>query len=71
MTGLARTLIGLGIGLILTGLLVYALGKLTVLGRLPGDITYRKGNFTFYFPLGTCVLISLISTLLFNLFGRK
>ena len=41
------------------------------LGRLPGDIIYRRGNFTFYFPLVTSILLSLILTVLFWLFGRR
>ena len=40
------------------------------LGRLPGDIVYRKGNFTFYFPLVTCLLLSVILSLLLSLFRR-
>jgi hypothetical protein len=40
------------------------------LGRLPGDISYQKGNFGFYFPLTTCILLSLILTLLAWLFRR-
>ncbi|MDD4170570.1 MAG: DUF2905 domain-containing protein [Desulfotomaculaceae bacterium] len=38
---------------------------------MPGDIYIRKGNFTFYFPLVTCLIISIILTLIFNFLGRK
>ena len=55
----------LGLGLVLT-----LLGRLPFLGRLPGDIVYRKGNFTFYFPLVTSVILSVLLTLLFSLFRR-
>lgn len=41
------------------------------IGRLPGDIVYRRGNFTFYFPLVTSILLSLILTLLFWVIGRR
>ena len=41
------------------------------IGRLPGDISYRKGNFGFYFPLATSVVVSIVLTLLMMLFGRK
>lgn len=64
--------------LILTGLVIMALGGLLVLsgkiswiGRLPGDIIIEKKNFTFYFPLATSILISLILSLIFWFIGRK
>ena len=41
------------------------------IGRLPGDIVYRRSNFTFYFPIVTCILVSLILTLVFWLLGRR
>ena len=41
------------------------------LGRLPGDFVYRRGNFTFYFPLVTSILLSLLVTILFWLFRRR
>lgn len=63
---------------IILGLIISAIGGLLLLsgnipwlGRLPGDIIIQKKNFTFYFPLATCIIISLILTLLFWIFGRK
>lgn len=63
--------------LILIGLLCCGIGlfwllghKLPLVGRLPGDIVIKKENFTVYFPLGTCLLISFIVTLLFWFFRR-
>ena len=54
----------LGVGLALIGLVLWtSLGK-GWLGRLPGDIHYSKSNFNFYFPIVTCVLVSLFLTLL-------
>jgi hypothetical protein len=68
---------GLGKGLIIAGTVLLALGVILVLagkipwlGRLPGDIFIKKEKFTFYFPLATSILISLILTLLFNLFRK-
>jgi hypothetical protein len=61
------------LGLILTaigGVLVLA-GRISWIGRLPGDILIQKKNFTFFFPLATSVLISVLLTLLFWLFGRR
>jgi len=64
--------------LILLGLLISAIGGLLLLsgkvpwiGRLPGDILIQKKNFTFYFPLATSILLSLILTLLFWLVGKR
>lgn len=54
--------------LLLTGLVFIFFSKFTSIGRLPGDIIIRKRDFTFYFPVVTSILISIILTLLFNLF---
>ncbi len=67
---LGRILIVLGLGLAALGLLFVLGGKIPGLGRLPGDIVVRRGNFTFYFPLVTCLLASLLLTLVFSLFRR-
>jgi hypothetical protein len=65
-----KILIFLGLGIVVLGLLLTFAGRIPFLGRLPGDIVYRKGNFTFYFPLATSILLSSILTLLFWLFRR-
>ncbi len=61
--------------LILIGLLIAGAGLLMTLGvplgRLPGDLSFRRGNFSFYFPLATSILASIILTLLMMLFGRR
>jgi hypothetical protein len=62
-----RTLLLIGLAIAGAGLLMM-LGL--PLGRLPGDFVYRRGNITFYFPLGTSILISLILTLVFTLLRR-
>ena len=60
--------------LVIVGLGIAALGLLLLLGipfgRLPGDITLRRGNVTFYFPLATSVVLSILLTLIFALFRR-
>ncbi|MCC6862517.1 MAG: DUF2905 domain-containing protein [Bryobacterales bacterium] len=64
---------GLGRLLIIAGAVMITLGVLISLGpfgRLPGDIVYRGRNVTFYFPLMTSILLSLVLTLVFWLFGR-
>jgi len=68
---LAKLLILFGIVLVLVGGLLLFIGKIPFLGRLPGDIYIQKGNFSFYFPLTTSLLISLLLTLLFTLFNRR
>jgi uncharacterized protein HemY len=70
MNGLGKTLIYLGIFLIVVGLIFSFSGKLPWLGHLPGDIYIQRERFTFYFPLTTCLLISIIITLVLYLFRR-
>jgi hypothetical protein len=67
---LGKMLILLGVFIILIGLLLLIGEKIPWIGRLPGDIIIRKKNFTFYFPLATSILISIILTLLFTLFRK-
>jgi len=66
---MARILIYIGILLIVLGLLWPWLQK-SGLGRLPGDIVIDRGNFRFYFPITTSLIVSLIITLIFWLFRR-
>jgi uncharacterized membrane protein YkgB len=68
--GLGKMLILLGVFIILIGLLLLIGEKIPWVGRLPGDIIIRKKNFTFYFPIVTSILISIILTLLFALFRK-
>jgi len=67
---LGRLLIVVGGALAAVGLVLMLAGKVPFLGRLPGDIVYRKGGFTFYFPLVTCLLLSLLLTLVLRLLRR-
>jgi len=60
-----------GILLVITGMLIASVDKLPFLGRLPGDIFVRKGNFSFYFPVVTCLVLSVVLTILLNLFLRR
>jgi hypothetical protein len=69
--GLGRTLIIIGLMLVVAGVLVSVLGRFTSIGRLPGDIVVRRNNFTLYFPIVTSILLSLFLTVLFWLFGRR
>jgi ribose/xylose/arabinose/galactoside ABC-type transport system permease subunit len=58
-----KLLVILGGVLVVVGLLLMAGSRFSGLGRLPGDFTYRDKNTTFYFPLATCVVLSVIITL--------
>lgn len=70
MTELGKILVVVGLAIAAVGLLLWSgLGK-GWLGRLPGDIHYTRGNFSFYFPLVTCLLLSLVLTILLWLFRR-
>jgi hypothetical protein len=71
MAHLGRLLVALGLGIAALGLLLWAGSRLPGLGHLPGDIQVRRGNFTFYFPLATSILLSLALTLLLNLLWRR
>jgi hypothetical protein len=65
-----KLLILLGIFIILIGLFLILSDKLPWIGRLPGDIVIQKNRFTFYFPLATCILLSLLLTLIFWILRR-
>ncbi len=66
---MAKTLIIMGIIIIIIGLSWPLLQKLN-LGRLPGDFVFKSGNFRFYFPLTTSIVISLLLSLLFWIFKK-
>lgn len=66
-----KVLIIAGIILIIAGALFLFVNKIPFLGRLPGDIAVQKKNFSFYFPLTTCIIISIILSLIMWLLGRK
>jgi len=70
MTDLGRLLILIGVILVIVGVALLLAPKIPWLGRLPGDISFKRGNVSFYFPLVTCILISLILTLIMYLWRR-
>ncbi len=70
MESFGKALIFFGILLVVLGFIFSVGVKIPWLGELPGDIYIRRENFTFYFPLTTCLLISLILTLVLYLFRR-
>jgi hypothetical protein len=60
MAGLGKSLIIFGLIIIVFGIIITFAGKIPWLGRIPGDIQIKRDNFTFYFPLATCILVSVI-----------
>ncbi len=66
---IARFLIILGLVILVMGLAWPLLSRLG-LGQLPGDIVIKRSNVTFYFPLVTCLILSVVVSLIFALFGR-
>ena len=70
-TGIGKMLIVAGLAAIGIGLLILYARHLPWLGRLPGDIVIKKENFTFYFPLTSCILASLILSIAIRFFSRK
>ncbi len=71
MEQLGRILVLAGLALIVVGALVWWSGpRLGTGGPLPGDLTVRRGNVTFFFPIVTCLVLSVVLTVLFRLFNR-
>lgn len=69
MAPFGRIFLTIGIVLVVIGV-VFMVGEKFGLGKLPGDIFIQKGNFTFFFPIVSSIIISIILTLLLNLFKR-
>lgn len=70
MADLGKTLVTLGVLLVLAGIAMLLAGKIPWLGRLPGDFVIRRGNFTLFFPLATCLVVSLVLSLLLHWLRR-
>jgi hypothetical protein len=65
-----KLLLVTGIGLIVAAVVWHYGSRILPLGRLPGDLTFEKGNLRVYFPLATCVVVSVVLSLLLYLIGR-
>ncbi len=68
---MGRWLIILGVTLVIVGIVVHFGGQFLRLGNLPGDFYFTKGRTTFYFPLATSVIISVLLTIVLNIFFRR
>ena len=60
-----------GIALVIIGGIIMLAGRIPVVGQLPGDFEFRRGNTTIYFPLATMIIASILLTILLNLFLRR
>jgi len=68
---IGRTLLVVAVLIAIVGGLVLIAGQVPWLGRLPGDISVERDNFRLYVPLATCLLVSLILTVVLNLLARR
>ena len=71
MDGVGKILLVAGLAIAALGLVLMLGPKIPWLGRLPGDILIKRGNTTFYFPVVTCIILSIVITVLARLFGGK
>lgn len=70
MEGIGKFLVLVGVIITIVGAVLWAgLGK-GWLGRLPGDISVERGGWTFYFPIVTCIILSIVLSILLNIFRR-
>lgn len=65
-----KILILIGLGIIILGGLLWLFSRIPFAGKLPGDISIEKDNFTFYFPVTTCIIISAVITVILNIVLR-
>ncbi|KXG77017.1 DUF2905 domain-containing protein [Thermotalea metallivorans] len=70
MSGFGKSIMMIGVILVVIGLLL-TIGSKIGLGKLPGDIYYKKGNFVFYAPVMTTIILSILLTLIANIFFRR
>jgi hypothetical protein len=71
MSDVGRALVIVGAVIAVVGVVLMLAGRVPWIGRLPGDIYIRRGNWSFYFPLATSLLLSVILTLMYWLIGRR
>ena len=71
MNDIGKILVGFGLLIVLAGVVLVFVGRVPWIGRLPGDIHIQRGNFIFYFPLATSLLLSVVLTLLLYVVGRR
>ncbi len=70
MDGIGRALIFVGVAIAVLGMAFVLAPKIPLLGKLPGDLVFRRGDATFYFPLATSILVSIAVTVILNIAFR-
>lgn len=70
MAPIGKSLVFAGIAIVVVGLTLWGMSSVPYVGKLPGDIYLRRGSFTFYFPLATCILLSIVATIVLSLMRR-
>jgi DUF2905 family protein len=70
MAPIGKSLVLAGIAIIVVGLALWGFSSAPYVGKLPGDIYVRRGNFIFYFPIATSILLSIIASILLSLMRR-
>jgi len=70
MSEFGKTLILIGLLLLIVGAILSLAGKLPWLGNLPGDLTIQRGRFSFYFPITTCIIVSIVVSFVLYFFRR-
>jgi uncharacterized membrane protein len=70
LEGVGKLLIGGAVALLVLGGALFLLGRIGV-DRLPGDLVFRRGNFTLYFPIGLMILLSVVGTIVINIVFRR
>jgi hypothetical protein len=71
LTQIGKLVIIAGVVLVVLGAVILLAGRIPFIGQLPGDIEYRRGNTTIYFPLATMILLSILLTIILNLLLRR
>lgn len=66
-----KLLISIGGTIVLIGFIILIFSKIWGIGKLPGDILFQKGNFTFYFPIASSIILSIVISLFLNFIIRK
>ncbi|GAF12292.1 hypothetical protein JCM19046_4089 [Bacillus sp. JCM 19046] len=67
---MARTLIIIGVILVAIGIIWHFAGRFLPLGKLPGDLFIKRENMTFYFPIVTCIILSIVLSVILSFFRR-
>ena len=70
LSEIGKFLIAAGLLMAVAGIIMILLPKLPFIGRLPGDILIKRGNFTFYFPVATSIILSIVLTIIFSIFRK-